>query len=65
MVKKWSSASQPRRLVKKEKARPRNIKIRDDKRKEEYIRSKERRRQEKEYEHEFLEDLETSLFAHN
>ena len=49
---------------KKEKARPKNIKISDDKRKEESIRNEQRSRQEKEYEDEFLEDLNMAFLSH-
>ena len=49
----------------KKKVRPRNIKIiSDDTRREKSIRREQRRRQEKEYEDNFLEDLVTAFLLH-
>ena len=52
------------KIGQKEKAWPRNIKISDNKREEEFIRNERRTIQEKEYEDEFLEDLETDFLLH-
>ena len=59
---KWRFPMQE--IGQKRNSKAKNIEINNNERKEESIRNERRRRQKKEYEDEFLEDLETDFWLH-